>query len=89
MAVFTLDITVGRGDKAQTHTVTADTDDMPLILMEIGTQESAADIRAALTEFLDVPDEIAKRLTIRHLNSVAEAIGNATKIPNARRPTST
>lgn len=83
MPIFTIEITVGKGDKAKTHTATADTNDMPLILMEAATSSGAADARAALAEFLDLPDEFAKRLTIRHLNEVGEAIQKVAASPNA------
>lgn len=82
MPLFTIEITVGKGDKAKTYAATADTEDMPLILMEATTRTGAADARAALAEFLDLPEEAAKRLTIRHLNQVGDAIQKVAASPN-------
>lgn len=83
MPMFTVEITVGKGDKAKKHTATADSNDMPLILMEAASSTGAADARQALADFLDLPDDIAKRLTIRHLNEVAAAIQEVAASPNA------
>jgi hypothetical protein len=83
MPIFTIEITVGKGEKAKKFTATADTQDMPLILMEAATASGAADAREALAEFLDLPADFAKRLTIRHLNEVATAIQEVAASPNA------
>ena len=83
MPIFTIEITVGKGEKARTHTATADTNDMPLILMEAATKDGASEARKALAEFLDLPDDIAKHLTIRHLNEVGEAVQKVAASPNA------
>lgn len=89
MAEFTITIEIGRGDKAQTYTATADTEDMPLILMEAGEREAAGAMREALADYLDLPENFATRLTVRHLKQIATQIAAAVKIPNGQKPQST
>lgn len=89
MAEFTITITIGRGAKARTHTATVDSQDMPLILMEAGERETAREMREALAEYLELPDDFARRLTVRHLQEVSEQIASVTKIPNGQKPPST
>ena len=89
MAEFTITIAIGRGEKARTHTATVDSQDMPLILMEAGEHETARDVREALADYLELPKDFARGLTIRHLQEVSEQIAAVSKIPNGQKPPST
>lgn len=83
MASVTLKIEVGRGAKAQAHEYTFDGDDVPLILLEATQEGKAGLMREALTDFLELPDDVARQLTIRHVKQIGAAIKEATESPNA------
>lgn len=82
MAQVTLEIDVGKGEKKQTHKYTFDGDDVPLLLLEAQQEGKASLMREALTDFLELPDAVARQLTIRHIKQIGAAIKEATEIPN-------
>lgn len=83
MARVTLDIEVGKGESKQTHSYSFDGDDVPLLLLEASQEGKAALMREALTDFLELPEAVAKQLTIRHIKQIGNAIREATDAPNA------
>lgn len=83
MAQVTLEITVGKGEKQATHKYTFDGDDVPLLLLEASQEGKAAMMREAIQDFLEMPPEIAKQLTMRHVKQIGAAIKEAIDSPNA------
>lgn len=82
MAKVTLDITTGKGEKKQTHSYAFDGDDVPLLLLEAQQEGKASLMREALTDFLDLPEAVARQLTIGHIKQIGAAIKEATEVPN-------
>jgi hypothetical protein len=80
---ITVDITVGKGEKAVTHQYQVDSDDMPLALLEALQTGEAKLMRQGITDFLELPDEEAKHLTVRHVKQIGEALKAAQDGPNA------
>lgn len=82
MASVTLKIEVGKGEKKTAHEYTFDGDDVPLILLEATQEGKAGLMREALTDFLELPADVARQLTIRHVKQIGAAIKEATESPN-------
>lgn len=82
MARVTLEIEVGKGEGKQTHTYSFDGDDVPLLLLEASQEGKAALMREALTDFLELPEGVARQLTIRHIKQIGAAIKEASESPN-------
>lgn len=57
-------------------------DDMPLILCEALEQEGIGDMRAGITEFLELTEEESRQLRLRHIKQISAAIKAAQEIPN-------
>ena len=83
MPLFTVEIIVGKGEKAKTYSYTADSLDMPLALVEAAQDGKMAILRESITEFMDIPEEVSKHLTVRHVNQISAAVAEASKLPNA------
>lgn len=79
--VINLEISVGKGDKAKTHTCSADGDDMPLVLLEALQKGDAKLMREGIADFLDLPDDIATHLTVRHVKQIGDALKAAGDVP--------
>jgi hypothetical protein len=82
MARVTLEIEVGKGDGKTTHSYSFDGDDVPLLLLEASQEGKAALMREALTDFLELPEAVARQLTIRHIKQIGQAIKEASESPN-------
>ena len=82
MATITLDITIGKRDKAVTTRHIFDPDDMPLIFMEAAEANRVGDMRESIADLLDLTADQSRQLTIRHLKQVADAIKEASAVPN-------
>jgi hypothetical protein len=83
MATVDLEIKVGKGAKATTHNYKFDGDDVPLLLLEAQQEGKASLMREALTDFLELPEAVARQLTIGHIKQIGAAIKEATESPNA------
>lgn len=82
MATIDLTITTGKGEKSESHTYTIDPLDVPLALVEASEDGKFGMLRQAIADFLDLPDNISRQLTVRHVKQISEAISEASKIPN-------
>ena len=82
MATITFDITVGKGERATTSSHTFDGDDIPLILVEASQTGDAKMLREAIAEFLDLPDNVSRQLTLRNIKQIGAAIKEASDAPN-------
>lgn len=83
MAKVDLEIKVGKGAKQTTHNYSFDGDDVPLLLLEAQQEGKAALMREAITDFLELPEPVARQLTIGHIKQIGAAIKEATESPNA------
>ena len=82
MALITLDITIGRGEKAVTTRHVFDPDDMPLIFMESAEEGKIGPMRESIAELLDLTEQQSRQLTLRHLKQISTAIKEASASPN-------
>lgn len=88
MASITIEITFDRdnpkGDEQPTYTkrLPIDPVKIPLSLIEgIGSQDFGL-ARRAIARFLKLNRDESEQLTIEHMNQIAQAAGEAAKIPN-------
>lgn len=79
---LSIDITIGKGEKAKITTHTVDSDDMPLILLEAMEEGKVGLIRAGITDLLSLSEEESRQLTTGHLKQIARAIKAAAELPN-------
>lgn len=82
MAKVDLSITVGKGEKEKTYTYSFEGDDVPLILLEASQEGKAKLMREAVTDFLELPEDVARQLTIKNVKQIGAAIKEATESPN-------
>lgn len=66
----------------ETHAYTVDSDDVPLIMIESMEENDFGAMRAAIADFLELPEEHAKQLTIGNLKQIGQAMKDAQNIPN-------
>ena len=79
---LTIDITIGKGEKAATTKHTVDSDDMPLILLEAMEAGRIKDMREGIADLLELSEEQSRQLTTGHLKQIAKAIKAAAELPN-------
>lgn len=66
----------------ETRTYERDFDDLPLILVESLESEAIHNMRLGIAEYLDLSEDEAKQLTLRHVRQFTAAISQAREIPN-------
>ena len=89
MATITLEITLGKGEKAVTTAHVFDPDDMPLTFFEAAEENKISLMRGGITDLLELTPEQSRGLTIRHVKQITAAIKEASKLPNEQKPPST
>jgi hypothetical protein len=82
MAIITIDITLGKGEKAVTTQHAFDPDDMPLAFFEAAEDGKMGSMRTHIADLIGLTPEQSEGLTVRHLKQITTAIRDAAKIPN-------
>lgn len=66
----------------ETVAYTVDSDDVPLIMVESMEENDFKAMRQSIADFLELPDEHAKQLTIGNLKQIGQAMKDAQEVPN-------
>lgn len=88
MAAITIEITFDRDDPktgepaTYTKRVPIDPVKIPLSLIEGISNQDFGLARRAIARFLKLSRDESEQLTIEHMNAIAQAAGDAAKIPN-------
>ncbi len=94
--IFTLDITIGKGDEAHTRTISIDPDEIPMgVLEDLEEFASVGDWkgrRRVISELFGLTKDEFRQMTVGQFvqiaNALPSAISQATDVPNASAPLS-
>jgi hypothetical protein len=88
MSAITIEITFDRDDPkpgeqpTYTRKLPVDPVKIPLALIEGVSSQDFGMARRAIARFLKLTKDESEQLTIEHMNQIAQAAGDAAKIPN-------